>query len=196
MWKVPSQWSASRIAGSAVVLLVVALAMTGCSGTSKSKSADTSGAKQEGSQGCLVPEGGVKLCGEDAVDWCANNPGVKPKYGDCSQILGPNPAKPPKAPEDVTPPESSVPGVTPGNGGAAAPDSGAQPQVVQAPQVPVGPDVPVGPEVPEVPQGAPPVGSTPDGGTPPPDTMCAHGCTPGGPSFDPNGGSGDQTGAG
>jgi hypothetical protein len=193
MWKVPSQWSASRIAGSAVVLLVVALATTGCSGSSsKSKSADSSGAKQEGSQGCLVPEGGVKLCGEDAIDWCVNNPGVKPKYGDCAQILGPNPAKPPKAPEDVSPPESSVPGVTPGNG-AAAPDSGVQPQVSQAPEVP---QVPEAPEVPEVPQGAPLPGSSPDDGTPPPDTTCAHPCTPAGQPSGGNGGPGVQTGAG
>src|SRR5438874_8410916 len=78
-----------------IALLIVSLALlAGACG--KGRSSGNSGGKpaiEAGSQGCIVPKGAVKLCGEDAEDWCKSHTQAELSYGDCTAIL-PKPAKP------------------------------------------------------------------------------------------------------
>src|SRR4051794_34577334 len=79
-----------------IALLIVSLALLAGGCGAKSRSSGNSGGKpamEAGSQGCIVPKGAVKLCGEDAEDWCKSHTQAELSYGDCSAIL-PKPAKP------------------------------------------------------------------------------------------------------
>src|SRR5436309_927694 len=79
-----------------IALLIVSLGLLAGGCGNKSRGSGNSGGKpalEAGSQGCIVPKGGVKLCGEDAEDWCKSHAQAELSYGDCTAIL-PKPAKP------------------------------------------------------------------------------------------------------
>lgn len=107
----------------AAVLAAVVLAMPGCGKDDKKGSAQPAAAPA-GSQGCITPEPGGRLCGEDAVDWCRAHPGETPKVqGNCDEILGKSSTDPQNKSSTRTPDEQNPPPYDPGSSGSTPPPS-------------------------------------------------------------------------
>jgi hypothetical protein len=79
-----------RVRGTLLVALgVVLIAASGCGSPSGGSGATGAAGNGVGSQGCISVTNLGKLCGEDAVQWCRENPEQQPDLmGNCDDILG------------------------------------------------------------------------------------------------------------
>jgi hypothetical protein len=104
------------------------LVVLGC-GKSDKKDATKPSGTGVGSGGCVVPEPGSRLCGEDAIDWCNAHPGEQPAVqGNCDEILGRTSSDPQNKSSARTPDESNPPPYTPPSDSQSSPPPTEQSQ--------------------------------------------------------------------